>query len=210
MDYQPTRDWGIAIHWSVPMLEKLLPATLYARLPEVLTDPCHPNKKIFEAVSIYNGQTGELLRDTGMPGMIRVDRNRMRKLCGTGILVQHDKSLTSLTYGANGTGVTAHFHDGTTATGDIIIGADGARSSVRELLLGKEKAALTASPVINLMAKVNFNDAERAAHVRSGNPILKLAFHPNGAMSIIARKFTPHPRLITHLSNRFHSPECAQ
>jgi hypothetical protein len=210
MDYQPTRDWGIAIHWSVPMLEKLLPATLYARLPEVLTDPCHPNKKISEVVSIYNGQTGELLKDMGMPGMIRIDRNRMRKLCGTDILIQHDKSLTSITYGANDTGVTAHFHDGTTATGDIIIGADGARSIVRELLLGKEKAALTASPVINLMTKVNFKDAERAAHVRSGNPILKLAFHPNGAMSIIGRKFTPHPRLITHLSNRFHSPECAR
>lgn len=36
----------------------------------------------------------------------------------------------------DGTTVTAHFEDGTTATGDVLIGADGAHSTVRQYVLG--------------------------------------------------------------------------
>ncbi|KAK8846893.1 hypothetical protein IAR55_005983 [Kwoniella newhampshirensis] len=38
----------------------------------------------------------------------------------------------------NEQGVTAHFEDGTTVTGDILIGADGIHSKVREHILGPE------------------------------------------------------------------------
>lgn len=49
-----------------------------------------------------------------------------------GIPVEHGKRLAS--YEQTADGVTAHFEDGTTATGDVLIGADGMRSVVRATL----------------------------------------------------------------------------
>ncbi|NUP43202.1 MAG: FAD-dependent monooxygenase [Streptomyces sp.] len=46
-----------------------------------------------------------------------------------GILVRHGARLASVEDGADG--VTAHFTDGSTATGDLLIGADGLNSTVR-------------------------------------------------------------------------------
>lgn len=51
---------------------------------------------------------------------------------GRGIRIEHGKKLISLD--DNGSGVTAHFADGTSATADILIGADGIRSTVRRAI----------------------------------------------------------------------------
>jgi flavin-dependent dehydrogenase len=161
------------------MLKKLLPPGLYARLREAYADPCHPDPEIAETFTLYDGQTGEEIKEVKSAGMIRVDRNRMRKLCKTGLPVQYEKALSNLSYSADGKGVTAQFLDGTTATGDILIGSDGARSAVREQLLGTEKAKLTPGASIIMRTTVNFHDAEKALHARTGGPILKMGFHPS-------------------------------
>ncbi|WP_405623093.1 FAD-dependent oxidoreductase [Streptomyces sp. NBC_01396] len=49
-----------------------------------------------------------------------------------GIAVRHGARLTSVQDGP--AGVTAHFSDGSTATGDLLIGADGLNSTVRQLI----------------------------------------------------------------------------
>ena len=49
-----------------------------------------------------------------------------------GVRIEHGKRLTGATDGADG--VTATFADGTSATGDVLIGADGIRSTVRTLI----------------------------------------------------------------------------
>lgn len=49
-----------------------------------------------------------------------------------GIEIRHAARLTSVEEGPDG--VTAHFADGTTATGDLLIGADGLNSTVRRLI----------------------------------------------------------------------------
>lgn len=170
------------------MLKQLLPADLYARLPEAYADPCHPDPTIAERLTILDGQTNKVIKDISSSGMIRIDRNRMRKLCKTGLPVQYNKSLGSLTYGAEGTGVTAQFLDGTSATGDLVIGADGARSAVREQLLGPEKAKLHPSTIIMMLTTVNFRDAEKARYARIDNPIMKMAFHPTRKMIMIGSK----------------------
>ncbi|CAL9360361.1 FAD-dependent oxidoreductase [Streptomyces sp. enrichment culture] len=50
-----------------------------------------------------------------------------------GIALRHGARLVSVTDGPDG--VTARFADGTTATGDLLVGADGLRSTVRRLLM---------------------------------------------------------------------------
>lgn len=49
-----------------------------------------------------------------------------------GIRIEHGKRLVRCA--DNGSGVTAHFADGTTAHADILIGADGIRSDVRSMI----------------------------------------------------------------------------
>jgi 2-polyprenyl-6-methoxyphenol hydroxylase-like FAD-dependent oxidoreductase len=51
---------------------------------------------------------------------------------GRGIRIEHGRRLTDLT--DSGTEVTARFADGTQASADILIGADGIRSTVRSLI----------------------------------------------------------------------------
>ncbi|MFJ2865306.1 FAD-dependent oxidoreductase [Kitasatospora sp. NPDC087314] len=55
-----------------------------------------------------------------------------RRLRETGIEVRYGKRLVGAEEGADG--VTARFADGSTATGDLLIGTDGTRSTVRTLI----------------------------------------------------------------------------
>ncbi|MER5727276.1 FAD-dependent monooxygenase [Streptomyces sp. NPDC002138] len=48
------------------------------------------------------------------------------------VVIHHGKRLTAAT--DTGSGITAHFSDGTRASADILIGADGIRSTVRPLI----------------------------------------------------------------------------
>ncbi|KAL9103360.1 MAG: hypothetical protein Q9163_001572 [Psora crenata] len=82
--------------------------------------------------------------------------------------------------------VTAFFEDGTRATGDILIGADGAHSRVREHLLGHEKAALHPLPITGASVITNLT-AELAKLFRKDfNDIFALTVNPAGFVSFIS------------------------
>jgi hypothetical protein len=183
--YQSNREWTCAIHWSVPHLKTLLPSALYERLHEAY---CDPFSGAIEKTTIYNSASGEVLKELFMPGMIRVDRNRMRRLCSEGLDVNYSKALSGLEYGVDGQGVTARFADGTVAEGDILVGADGPQSAVRIELFGKEAAASKSSNLVSFLSTVNYKNAEKARHVRSGNPIFCMAYNPAGIMNFISGK----------------------
>jgi salicylate hydroxylase len=57
-------------------------------------------------------------------------------------------------------GVTAHFHDGASERGDLLIGADGIHSQVRERLFGEEKPRFSGQIAYRGLAP-----AERVAHL---------------------------------------------
>ncbi|MEU5410441.1 FAD-dependent oxidoreductase [Nocardia asteroides] len=71
------------------------------------------------------------------PPLQVVDRGELHRTLhdhavGAGVGFHYDKRLTHVDEHADG--VTAHFADGSTATADILIGADGIRSTVRGLI----------------------------------------------------------------------------
>lgn len=51
-------DWGMGIHWSVLMLQKVLPDELFARIQEAQVDLFRPAPES-DFVPIINGDTGE-------------------------------------------------------------------------------------------------------------------------------------------------------
>lgn len=105
----------------------------------------------------------------------RLDRQKLRDLLCQDLNIQEGKDFEFYSTLPNGP-IQAQFSDGTTATGSIIIGADGNNSLVRKQLL-PETYQLTQLP-INLLGVVRHFNAEKAALIRALDPLLFQALHP--------------------------------
>lgn len=80
---------------------------------------------------------GEVNDPPGLPTSLTVSRADLyralhEEATGRAVRVEHGRRLVSAE--ETGDGVTAHFADGSTARADILIGADGIRSTVRSLV----------------------------------------------------------------------------
>jgi 2-polyprenyl-6-methoxyphenol hydroxylase-like FAD-dependent oxidoreductase len=155
---------------------------------ETQCDPAH-DRGVDETIELRNSETGELLKCIPTPNMKRVSRKKLRSLCTEGIEVLWGKSLNGITYDVDGEGVTAQFADGSTYRGDVLVGADGPKSKVRELLLGAERAVNSSVGIVYNMAIVKYGDAEKAKHVRSAHPVNCLGYNQNGTFSFISSKY---------------------
>lgn len=165
----------MAIHWSLDRLATLLPSDVYADMEKASCNPAIP----IEAGGNYpiiHGETGNMLAGVPYKKGLRVPRSKMRKLCGNGIDVQYGKQLNRIEFDEDEQGVTVGFTDGTSASGTLVVGADGARSKVREVAMGSaERAATTPFPIWHMNLTVCYGDAEKARYVRSDFPTSFLA-----------------------------------
>lgn len=66
------------------------------------------------------------VRDDGSASIVRINRWRLRDWLATNIPIQYNKRVARIE--ENEDSVTAHFSDGTSATGDILVGAEGPHS----------------------------------------------------------------------------------
>ena len=124
--------WGLTIHWALPTFKALLLDELVARLPE-----CYVNRGAVEAgekgtFTFFDLSTGEPRWQVPVAERIRVSREKLRALLLTGLDVEWSKSLQNVDV-ADGA-VKATFSGGTSCTGSILVGCDGANSAVRRLL----------------------------------------------------------------------------
>ena len=92
---------------------------------------------------------------------------------------QYGKRLVSITQDSST--VTAIFEDETEATGSLLVGCDGARSVVRELLIGQERAHNTLLDVSLFNFPCSF-DAEIAKTIRAQHPVFFNSYQPDGWM----------------------------
>ncbi|KUJ18814.1 FAD/NAD(P)-binding domain-containing protein [Mollisia scopiformis] len=185
-----TREWNLGVHNADQDLRSLLPSNLYSRLREAYSDPHHV-AGTQEKTPMYNSATGELLHAIPRPDTINVSRKRLRRLCSEGIDVQYGKMFTGASFEEGG--VVAHFMGGESVKGDLLVGADGTRSLVREVLLGAEKATRVLCELEVITAIARYRDPEVARRVRSGHPEVCFGYHPEGMFNMIAISNVPNP-----------------
>jgi 2-polyprenyl-6-methoxyphenol hydroxylase-like FAD-dependent oxidoreductase len=146
--------------------------------PGLVTGPDH-------TIELRNSENGDVLKTISTPNLKRVSRKKLRTLCAEGIEVLWEKTLDDITYESD-EGLTAHFTDGSTYYGDVLVGADGPKSKVREILLGTEKARSTPLDIVYNMSIVKYGDAKKALFLHSGHPQNYFGYNPNGIFSFLA------------------------
>lgn len=112
--------------------------------------------------------------------MRRVTRQGLRRLASTDLAISFNKNLVSYTNTTNG--VDLKFEDGTTASADMLIGADGPRSKVRVALLGAKAESTKSDFVCGYTSAVL--GREVGSLVMEAHPIWTMAYHPMGVCAI--------------------------
>lgn len=179
----------MGLHWGVPILKSLLPESSSAQLQFVQVDPNTPTKSI-DILSFLNGATGEVMSAPEIPNFHRLRRSKLRNLLSKDLDIRWDKRLKDIVFEQDGKSVTAVFEDGEHALGRLVIGADGARSTVRSTLLGLEFAAPTRLPYSATFLQSKFT-SEQALFLRSFHPLYIAAPHPDGYFAFFGLQDAP-------------------
>jgi len=169
------------IHWGFQMLESLLPEPLWARIQSTYCNPNLSADHESEGIAFYHGHSGELLFRSPPAVMRRVTRQKLRQLASEGLDIRWDKKLDG--FRVQDDGVLLKFTDGSEELVGMVVGADGPRSRVREVLLGPEKAQLTQSGFICGFTS-SVLGRERAEMAMKAHPIWAMAYHSLGVCAI--------------------------
>ncbi|CAN9465768.1 unnamed protein product [Alternaria alternata] len=168
------REWGMTLHWGSSHIASCLPIELANRIHEAFADPTQDQASA-TGLSVFNGETGERIFEIAADKPCRVSRRKMRNLFSEGLDVR----------------VT--FEDGSTATGHVLVGCDGAKSRVREAIVGTEAAKLTNASVSMFNFPYKF-DADLAKRIRDMNPLFITSIHPShGTMFWLSIQDVPDP-----------------
>lgn len=113
-----------------------------------------------------------------------VSRMTLRQvlLHGMADVVHFDKTFTHFTRGRDGT-VTAHFADGTSATADLLVGADGTHSAVRRQYL--PHAEVRDAGTINIATKIPLTEETGALLSERLRRGISLIFGAGGVMGVL-------------------------
>jgi 2-polyprenyl-6-methoxyphenol hydroxylase-like FAD-dependent oxidoreductase len=140
-DRRPEDTGGYRLHLDAAACEVLgrrLPPAVYQAL---LASSAGPDS--FRRFTVFDHRLRPLLRipRPADGDDLLISRVALRTLLCHGLddVLAFGREFTHATTRADGT-VVAHFADGTTETGDVLVGADGARSRVAEALAGRPTA----------------------------------------------------------------------
>jgi 2-polyprenyl-6-methoxyphenol hydroxylase-like FAD-dependent oxidoreductase len=167
----------VTISWSHPDLKTLLPDDLYDRLKECQPDVTLDSKERgCEGVMLRDGATGEVMVMPHFPNIRRLNLQKWRKILGEGANVQFGKALESISTDEDG--VTAHFSDGTSERGSILIGTDGGSSAVRTILLPGADGQAESLNYEFLNFPVQFTAEQALWMDKEMHPIVDVGVHP--------------------------------
>lgn len=179
-----SRDWSFGIYWAHDALHECLPTELKDKLATAQVDPSFKPSKD-EVIPFLNAETGEILQRIPAPFLYRLARGKFRGLVSTGIKIEFGKRLSAISNSSGGKAL-AMFEDGSEAVGDLIVGADGAHSKVRDSLLGPEKAALHSLPLVGSSIITTLPAALATKFRDTIDPIIALSYHPLGMLAFVS------------------------
>ncbi|KAL1968340.1 hypothetical protein VTN77DRAFT_1869 [Rasamsonia byssochlamydoides] len=190
LDGRP-RDWNMGLHWAAPALMDLLSEESRARIQSVQVDASSPTPE-HDIVPILNAQTGEQIMAVPVQRFYRLRRSKLRALLAEGVDIRYGKKLQGITYSEDGKTATAFFEDGTSASARLIIGADGARSTMRKLLIGPEQGVVRRLPYCATFVYAKYT-AEQALHLRQWHPLYLGGINPSGHYGFFGLQDVPDP-----------------
>ncbi|PYI09292.1 hypothetical protein BO78DRAFT_308697 [Aspergillus sclerotiicarbonarius CBS 121057] len=127
--------WAITLHWALPYMQQLLPETILSAIQSTQVDP--------ETALNDNGNFLFLNLATGEPKCKippslrwRVNREKMRGVLLDGIeeSICWGNRVVGVDAGAGEDGVSVILHDGRQVKGKMVVGVEGSRSIVRQML----------------------------------------------------------------------------
>ncbi|KAF2170151.1 hypothetical protein M409DRAFT_19757 [Zasmidium cellare ATCC 36951] len=182
------RDWGMLLHWGTEYLYKPLPTHLQARFKEPRVDP---SVEVFDPIPYFHGASGEILKRVTTKEINRVSRKKLRKFLSEGedLNLEFNKRVQGVEVKDDIVKVT--FEDGTTATGNMLIGADGSNSKVREFLVGHDAAQEEEIGLTTINFPWGGYTDEQARFLTSHHPIVQLSFAENMGSALLAVLDTP-------------------
>ncbi|KAJ3573849.1 hypothetical protein NPX13_g4560 [Xylaria arbuscula] len=123
-----------------------------------------PAQFVFYDINKPDMRVGVNDDDSGQ--IVRANRQRLRDWLRQFIPVQYNKRVVSVD--DVGDQVTVHFQDGSSASGDILVGAEGTRSIVRKHILHGQDV-LKPLPVGSLVGEMELTGAEFARQLELGH-----------------------------------------
>jgi 2-polyprenyl-6-methoxyphenol hydroxylase-like FAD-dependent oxidoreductase len=161
--------------WGLRALSECLPRQRFERLVRSAARPSRSVSFLDErlrrlmAIDVADHDREARNGRTSREGDLPVSRLTLRRalLEGLNEVVRFGKTFVRFEEGSKGDAVVAHFDDGSLASGDILVGADGASSRVRRQLLPEAQRVDTG--ILAVSGKVPLNEAVRAA---TPDPIL--------------------------------------
>ncbi|KAI1633025.1 putative monooxygenase [Biscogniauxia mediterranea] len=162
-----SQGWAIALHGPVLKdLQASMPADIGAiEQTNHLTPLDHlPAQFVFYDARRPGVRVG--VNDDASGQIVRANRQRLRDWLRTHIDVQYDKRAVRIEESADK--VVVRFEDGTAATGDILVGAEGSRSTVRKHILhGRD--VMKPLPVGSLVGEIELSGAEFSRQLELGH-----------------------------------------
>ncbi|KAK8922885.1 putative FAD-dependent monooxygenase [Metarhizium anisopliae] len=170
--------WAITIHWALPFLVELLDDATLEAVENVQVDP-EVGRNDNGNFLFINLETLDSKFRIPPNKRRRVNREKLRKALLQGVAdhVRWGKRLDSieLANGENG-GVRAHFTDGSSVEGSMIVGAEGTNSETRKFLV-PDNYRNHQLPVRFIGAAVDMTP-EQAKPLRDIDPLLFQGCHP--------------------------------
>ncbi|KAF3387550.1 putative FAD-dependent monooxygenase [Penicillium rolfsii] len=167
--------WGLTLHWALPALRSLLPPNVVERFPDTFVNKEASARGDAGSFQFFNLKSGESLFSVPAEERIRVNRGRLRELLTSGIDVRWDKKLKNIESTADN--ITAHFEDGSSCTGRLLVASDGARSRARQILY-PDGCQMNSLPV-QLLGASTLYTAEDMGGAQLIDPYIFQGSHPD-------------------------------